>query len=100
MAQPKKNSTLAKVLKLVDELCPEELQQLRLQLKGKTGEVDLCDPVERTDFFHNQDKKACLRVQKAFENLRSQKIMDEDGILTRKGLPADMKPGAKRDFGG
>jgi hypothetical protein len=45
-------------------------------------------------------KKAAERVSAAFQRLQRLGILDECGELTGDELPADMRPGAQRDFGG
>jgi hypothetical protein len=103
MAQPKKMPKLAQVLKLVDQLSPEELLELRLRLEA-TGltwaNVDLQNSSERAAFFKQEEAKAGIRVKQAFDRLQLQGILDKKGNLIKPGLPEDMEPGSARDVGG
>jgi hypothetical protein len=62
--------------------------------------VNLDDPQERTRFYEQERQKGGERAKAAFQRLRDLGIMDEHGELLVKDLPADMLPGAERDFGG
>jgi hypothetical protein len=52
------------------------------------------------EFDEHEERKAGERVKVAFKRLRDLGIVDEKGELLSHELPADMRPGAKRDFGG
>ncbi|MBX9880329.1 MAG: hypothetical protein K2Y22_17860 [Candidatus Obscuribacterales bacterium] len=105
MVQPKKKPSLEQVLKLVDQLSPEDLIDLRHELDTKVtsptwSNVDLHLPSERAAFFKQEEAQAGKRVKKAFEDLQKQGIVDKNGTLLKCGLPADMEPGSDRDVGG
>jgi 3-methyladenine DNA glycosylase Tag len=105
MSESKKKPKLAQVLKLVDQLSPEELLELKLQLDIKAPglnwlNVDLGNPSERAAFFAQEDAKAGKRVKQAFEKLQKEGIVDAKGKLIKSGLPADMQPGSGCDVGG
>ena len=51
-------------------------------------------------FRAQEIRKAGERARAAFERLKERGILDENGELISKELPADMQPGADRDFGG
>ena len=40
------------------------------------------------------------RIRRSVERLEALGIVDKDGSRLKKELPADMQPGADRDFGG
>ena len=62
--------------------------------------VNLDDPGEM-DAFDDQVITAGLeRVRAEGDELRRRGLLDEQGSLLAKELPADMKEGARRDFGG
>jgi hypothetical protein len=62
--------------------------------------VNLDDDAE-LDAFDNQVITAGLeRVRAEGDELRRRGILDAQGNLLMKELPADMKEGADRDFGG
>jgi hypothetical protein len=62
--------------------------------------VNLDDPGEM-DAFDDQVITAGLeRVRAEGDELRRRGLMDEHGNLLVKELPADMKEGGQRDFGG
>lgn len=105
MVHSKKQPKLAQVLKLVDQLSTEELIELRLQLDTRVpnltwSNVDLRNPTQRRAFFKQEEAKAAKRIRRAFEQLQSLGIIDEDGDLAKHGLPADMQPGSECDVGG
>ena len=52
------------------------------------------------EFNEQEDGKAGERVKEAFQRLRSLGIVNENDELINDELPPDMRPGAKRDFGG
>jgi hypothetical protein len=53
------------------------------------------------DAFDDQVITAGLeRVRAEGDELRLRELLDEQGNLLVKELPADMKEGARRDFGG
>lgn len=62
--------------------------------------VNLDDPRERALFYEQERKKGGERARAAFQRLRELGIMDEHGELIRNEVSDDMRPGAKRDFGG
>ncbi len=62
--------------------------------------VNTDDPQEMAEFNEQEDRKAGERVKEAFQKLRNLGIVDESGELVDDELPSDMRPGAKRDFGG
>jgi len=62
--------------------------------------VNTDDPQEMAEFNEQEDRKAGERVKEAFQKLRSLGIVNESGKLVDDELPSDMRPGAKRDFGG
>lgn len=104
MAQPKKKLNLAQVLELVDEFSPEERHELRLELDSREpsltfANVDLDNPSERTAFFKQEEAKAGKRAKRAFEKLQNLGIMDNQGNLTKSGIPTDMEPGSACDVG-
>lgn len=103
MAQPKKKSSLEQVLKLVDQLSPEDLIQLGRKLDSKNltwSNINLQNPSERAALFEQEEAKAGERARQAFENLQSQGILDKKGHLIERRLPSDMEPGSKCDVGG
>ena len=105
MSQPKKKPTLAQVLKLVDELSPQERRELRLELDSREPSltwmnVNLEDPSERAAFFKQEETKSGKRIKRAFKQLQAQGIMDKKGRVIKRGLPADMKPNSGCDVGG
>ena len=105
MAEPKEKPSLAQVLKLVDELSPEDRLELRLELDSREppltwANVDLDNPAERSAFYKREEAKAGKRAKRAFEKLQNQGIMDKNGNLLKPGLPPDMEPGSQRDVGG
>ena len=62
--------------------------------------VDLDDDAE-IDAFDEQIMAIGLeRVRAEGEDLRRRGILDDEGNLLLKELPADMREGADRDFGG
>jgi len=62
--------------------------------------VNTEDPVEMEEFDEQEEQKAGERIHAAFQRLRALGIVDEKGELLIHELPPDMRPGAKRDFGG
>ncbi len=105
MAQPEEKITLAHVLRLVDQLSPEDQLELRLELDSREpnvtwSDVSLEDPARRAVFFKQLLAKAGKRAKYAFEKLQSQGILDEKGNLLKSELPADMQPGSNCDVGG
>jgi hypothetical protein len=62
--------------------------------------VNTSDPVEMAEFRVQQERLANERAKAAFERLKLLGIIDEHGESVREELPPDMRPGAKRDFGG
>jgi hypothetical protein len=62
--------------------------------------VNTSDPVEMAEFHAQQERLANERARTAFERLKSPGIIDQQGNSTGDELPADMRNGAKRDFGG
>jgi hypothetical protein len=52
------------------------------------------------EFDEQEERKAGESVKVAFQRLRDLGIVGEEGELLNQELPADMRPGAKRDFGG
>ena len=105
MAQTKKKPSLAQVLKLVDQLSPEDRLELRLELDSREpslnwSNVNLEDPSERATFFKQEEAKAGKRIERAVEKLQEQRIIDKQGNLIKTGLPADMEPGSECDEGG
>jgi hypothetical protein len=62
--------------------------------------VNRDDPEEQERFRAQEIRKAGERAKAAFDRLKEQGILDANGELVSKELPADMQPGADRDFGG
>jgi len=62
--------------------------------------VNTEDPAEMAEFDEQEEQKAGERVKTAFKRLRDLGIVAANGELLTDELPADMRPGAKRDFGG
>lgn len=62
--------------------------------------VNTDDPQEMVEFNAEEDRKAGERVKAEFQKLRGLGIVNENGELVDDELPPDMRPGAKRDFGG
>ena len=105
MSQPKKKTNLAQVLKLVDELSPQERRELKLELDSREpsltwANANLDDREERERFFKQEEAKAGKRAKRAFEELQAKGIMDKKGRVMKRGLPADMKPNSQCDVGG
>ena len=93
------------MLKLLWQLSKEELDQLRLQLDARASNptwenVNLHDPAARSALFEQEQAKAGKRVKIAFEQLKNQRIVDQEGKLLKTGLPADMHPDSSCDVGG
>jgi hypothetical protein len=87
MAQQKKNAALEHVLKLVNELSPNDLRELKRQLESKDlafSAIDLQNQSERTAFFEQEEAKAGERVRLAFNSLQQQGILDEKGHLLER----------------
>lgn len=53
-----------------------------------------------TEFNEQEDRKAGELVREAFQRLRTLGIVNDNGELVDDELPPNMRPGAKRDFGG
>lgn len=69
--------------------------------KRLTIEAVNLDDERELDAFDDQVITAGLeRVRAEGEDLRRRGILDSEGNLLVKDLPADMKEGADRDFGG
>ncbi len=62
--------------------------------------VNTADPSEMAAFDEQEERKAGERVKVAFKRLWDLGIVDEKGELLSHELAADMRPGAKHDFGG
>lgn len=62
--------------------------------------VNTTDPAEMAEFRTQQEQLANERARTAFERLKSLGVIDEQGNSIGAELPADMRTGAKRDFGG
>jgi len=62
--------------------------------------VNTADPSEMAEFRVQQERLANERAKAAFERLKLLGIIDEHGESVSEELPADMRSGAKRDFGG
>jgi hypothetical protein len=62
--------------------------------------VNTDDPREMAEFNEREDRKAGERVKEAFQRLQSLGIVNDNGELVDDELPPNMRPGAKRDFGG
>jgi hypothetical protein len=45
-------------------------------------------------------EEGARRIRRSCERLKALGIVDKDGNRIKKELPADMQPGADRDFGG
>ena len=45
-------------------------------------------------------EEGAKRIRQSCERLKALGIVDKDGNRIRKEIPADMQPGADRDFGG
>ncbi|MGA3372131.1 MAG: hypothetical protein ABSC48_10270 [Terracidiphilus sp.] len=45
-------------------------------------------------------EEGAKRIRRSVERAIAMGIIDKDGNLLKKELPADMQPGADRDFGG
>jgi hypothetical protein len=45
-------------------------------------------------------EEGAKRIRRSVERLIAMGIVDKDGNRIKKELPADMQPGADRDFGG
>ena len=103
MVQEKKKASLKQVLKLVDQLSPADLLELRRQLEPRNvtwSNVDLQSSASRASLFQLQEHKAAERVKNAFAKLQQQGILDESGRLVDKDLPPDMQPDSECDVGG
>ena len=105
MAQSKKSLNLEQVLKLVEQLSPEELYELRIELDSREpvltwSTVNLDNPAEEEAFFKQEEDKAKRRIKRAVKKLQELQIFDKDGNLIRQDLPADMTPGSQCDVGG
>jgi hypothetical protein len=62
--------------------------------------VNLDDPGEMDAFDDQVITAGMERVRAEGDELRRRGLLDEHGNLLVKELPADMKEGAQRDFGG
>ena len=62
--------------------------------------VNTTDPAEMAEFRTQQERLANERASTAFERLKSLGVIDAQGNSVGDELPADMRNGAKRDFGG
>lgn len=62
--------------------------------------VNSDDPAEMAEWRAQLERKADERAKAAFERLKLLGIIDEQGESICDELPADMRPGAQRDFGG
>jgi hypothetical protein len=62
--------------------------------------VDLKNSEQRKRFFKALQEEGTRRAKEAVKKLHALGITDENGNLVRTDLPEDMRPGAKRDFGG
>ena len=62
--------------------------------------VDFDDERELDAFMNEVLTAGVERVKAEGEELRRRGILDADGNLVVKELPADMQEGADRDFGG
>ncbi len=62
--------------------------------------VDTTDSAEMAEFRVQQEQLASDRARVAFERLKHLGVIDAQGHSIGEGLPADMRAGAKRDFGG
>ena len=62
--------------------------------------VNTTDPAEMAEFRAQQEQLANERARTAFERLKSLGVIDAQGNSIGTELPADMRTGAKRDFGG
>ncbi len=62
--------------------------------------VDLDDQSELDALDDQMFAAGMKRVRAEGEELRRRGLMDENGKMPIKDLPADMKEGSERDFGG
>jgi hypothetical protein len=62
--------------------------------------VDLDDQSEMDAFMDQVITAGVERVRAEGAELRRRGLMDENGNMLLKELPADMKEGSERDFGG
>ncbi len=62
--------------------------------------VDLDDEREMNAFVDQLLDDGMQRVRAEGDELRRKGVLDSEGNLLVKELPADMKEGADRDFGG
>lgn len=62
--------------------------------------VNLDDERELDEFDRQMFDAGMERVRAEGDELRRKGILDSEGNLLMKELPADMKEGADRDFGG
>jgi hypothetical protein len=100
MTQPKKKSSLEQVLKLVEQLSPEDVLELQHQLSSKNlawSNTNLEDPSERAALLEQEEARAGERVRQAFQNLQDQGVMDKNGYLITRRLPPDMERGSECD---
>jgi hypothetical protein len=58
------------------------------------------DATERKRIVQQVLKDAPARLAAELSRMRKLGVIDEDGNRIATGLPADMLPGAERDFGG
>jgi len=62
--------------------------------------VDLDDGLETDAFMEQMFAEGLERVRAEGDELRRKGLLDEQGNMVIKELPADMKEGSERDFGG
>jgi len=62
--------------------------------------VDLDDEREMDEFDEQVITAGLERVRAEGDELRRRGLLDEHGNIVIKELPADMKEGSERDFGG
>lgn len=62
--------------------------------------VNLDDEAEMAEFYDQVITAGMERVAADQAELRARGLLDENGNLLLKELPADMLPGSERDFGG
>ncbi len=55
---------------------------------------------EQEEVMARVREEGAKRIRRSVERAVAMGIIDKDGNLLKKELPADMQPGADRDFGG
>ena len=61
--------------------------------------VELDNATELDAFFHRVIGEGMITVRANIAKLQAEGIMDSQGNLVSKELPADMREGSPRDFG-